>query len=293
MNPDPIRNAEPPAEGVRLPGWYFERRPRRWPPVIWTALAALSAWLAWTSFRDGMIPEAVIAVLVAVALAWMVPPPRLTTAHPRLVDVSRGRGVLLPMRAKSLRFVLVGSLFIVLVIYAGVRGLLDGELVPGLLASALGVLAASAMVNELRMQRRGPRGVIVTPVAVELQDRHPAEVLSWEQIQGVHAWHTTFRVRRAALPIRSRPATLNRLSFTLADGEVDVDVDELRCDPAAVFRFLDTYARQPALRGELGSQAALRRWSTLAASVSSRPSPAIADGAHFKMWQPKLEQEDV
>lgn len=148
------------------------------------------------------------------------------------------------------------------------------------------------MLNELRMQRRGPRGVAVTPVGIELQERHPAEALSWEQIQGVHAWHTTFRVRRAELPIRSRPATLNRLSFTVAGGELEVDVDELMCDPAAALGFLETYARKPALRGELSSQAGLRRWNTFA-SASVRPASAITDGAHFTMWQPKLEQEDV
>ncbi|GAB3298403.1 hypothetical protein GCM10027298_10310 [Epidermidibacterium keratini] len=247
-----------------------------------------------------------IAALAGLAFVSMIPPARKPVVQPHLVTAAQGRGILLPTRAKSLRFMLVGSLFIVLVMYAGVLGVLDGEVLRGVLAIAVALLAAAAMVSEVRMRRRGARGLLISPAGVELRDRHPAQARAWEHIRDVRASYVFLVVRRPALPIPSRPAISNTLTFTMhppdavgpppSDNEVTpaddhVDADELACNALTAFHFVRAYAHDPSLRHELGSDAALRRWSALAASTGPRPAPAISDGDRFRMWQLNTDKE--
>ncbi|BDZ60012.1 hypothetical protein [Barrientosiimonas endolithica] len=154
--------------------------------------------------------------MIAAALVWMVPAPRRVAREPRTVPSGQGLGVLLPMQGKSLRFVAIGSLCIVLALVAGVRGLLNRELLPSVFVIGLAVLAAIAMADELQMRRRGPRGLVLTPSGVELHDRNPVETWAWDRVGDVHAWHTWVPMHNANhLPFGPRPEASNRLTLTV------------------------------------------------------------------------------
>lgn len=272
-----MRDAEPKVERRSSIGWHLERPRRRVMPVVWAALAALFGWLAWMAFVEGGPVGAAVPLVIAAALVWMVPAPRRVAREPRTVPSGQGLGVLLPMQGKSLRFVAIGSLCIVLALVAGVRGLLNRELLPSVFVIGLAVLAAIAMADELQMRRRGPRGLVLTPSGVELHDRNPVETWAWDRIGDVHAWHTWVPMHNANhLPFGPRPEASNRLTLTVrppgaagtpdrgtGHGDADIESDDLLCDPVAAFHFLRLYATGPSLRWELGSDAALRRWGVL------------------------------
>lgn len=271
-----MRDAEPREDPTSSVGWHLERPRRRAMPVVWAALAALLGWFAWTLIQDGEPLSAALALVIAAGCAWMILPPRRVPREPRVVPTGHGLGLLLPMQAKSWRFVVLGSLAIVLALVAGVRGLLDREILPALVVLGIGVLAAIAMVDELQMRRRGPRGLVLTPAGIALHDRNPAQTWPWHKIGDVHAWHTFVAPRHNDL-FRPRSALVNQLTLTerppgavgrpereQGHGDADVDADNLLCDPVTAFRLLRLYAGDPSLRWELGSDAALRRWATLA-----------------------------
>lgn len=266
-------------------GWRFASRPAWARPALVAAglLLVVAAVAVWSVSSGLALLLGAVGLSVAI-LAWLEAERHRTS--PRTVRRDGSVGLLVPLRTLPLWaaavLALMAAAFVSHGAVQGVHGVTDGDWWQALLgvpSVAIGVVVASIPLAALRHRSRAPQaGLLLTPDALHLPGPGAA-VVGWEEVTGTHASWVTVPAQGAGGSTRD----LLRLSLTpeavlahlrnpyVADTDaLYLSVDALACDPHAVRALLDHYLVTPADRGELGTEAALRRFAALAGGRGQR-----------------------
>lgn len=267
-------------------GWHLNPRRRVVLFILAPVVGALVVVGGVSMITNGALPVgAGIGVCVFGIAIALVP---LTKRNVRLPATSHTRqgavGTLIPLRTPgAARLIVFGLLSLVFLVLAAIFLLVSvrdekwGAGIAGVgITSLLCMVFGLGFMGTLISRRVQDRGIFVSGAGLVLADRRTPVALAWDDIEYLRPHWRRRALGKVRLPsptdIVSNWLTFERragakdgdddvYSFISGTREPTILAEDLACDPVRVLQALNTYLTEPATRRELGTDAAVHRFS--------------------------------
>lgn len=276
-------------------GWHLTPRRRHLFTATTILGGCLLAYLGWAALREGVVPVAVGAFVLAVPVA-AVPFERQRPAPARVYESPTHFGLLLPVRPLKVSlivvFAILGPLLLATpfgLVWAGTQGRLHGgEYVGAVLASVVtvgaGLLFLAGAWGGVVSRRSPHRGILLTVDGVVLRTQRPPVSFPWHAVREVRPHWRRQRIGGDLFPSPDDPIA-NWFTFVADPGLVDgptplqalahtehptLDASKLALDPVLALEVCRFYLADAEARAELRTTAALDRVASLERALSAR-----------------------